>query len=415
MFQWTASRRRAYLRALLSVAAVGALLGGCSLPFGQQPTPQPVIMIVTATPDPRAPQPTSPPAATVAAPTDTPIALSDTAAPAADATDAPAAASGGLLARVKARGTLICGTNADLPGFGFYDNVRGRWSGFDVDFCRALAAAIFEDAGAVEFVALNTSGQNERFEAVRSGQVDVLFRNTTWTLGRDVSQLAFGPTTFHDGQSFMVRVADKITSLTDLEGKKICVAKGTTSEQNLNDDFAARGIDFQAVLYDDENQLYPAYDQGLCDAVTSDSSQLASKRQTLTNPDDHVVLGERISREPLGPAFIEGDEQWRDVVTWTVFATMYAEELRVDQANVEQLRAGSSDPRVRRLLGLEGDFGTKLGLKNDFGYQIISRVGNYADIYDRNLGPSTPFNLERGPNKAWNLGAGGVLASPPFR
>jgi general L-amino acid transport system substrate-binding protein len=278
-----------------------------------------------------------------------------------------------------------------------------------------MAAAIFGDANAVEFVALNTSGQNERFDAVRTGKVDVLFRNTTWTLGRDVLQLAFGPTTFHDGQSFMVRAADKIASLSDLAGKKICVARGTTSEQNLNDDFAARGITFAPVLYDDENQLYPAYDSGLCDAVTSDSSQLVSKRQTLQKPQDHVILGDRISREPLGPAFIEGDEQWRDVVTWTVFATMYAEEVRVDQTNVEQMKATSTDPRVRRLLGLEGGFGEKLGLGNDFAYQIISKVGNYADIYNRNLGPSTPFALERGPNKAWNLGAGGVLASPPFR
>jgi general L-amino acid transport system substrate-binding protein len=338
-----------------------------------------------------------------------------TTTPDAAATANPTPAAGGLLARVKARGKLICGTNADLPGFGFYDNVRSQWTGFDVDFCRAVATAIFGDASAVEFVALNTSGQNERFDAVRSGKVDVLFRNTTWTLGRDVSQLAFGPTTFHDGQSFMARVADKIASLSDLAGKKICVARGTTSEQNLNDDFAARKIAFTPVLYDDENQIYPAYDQGLCDAVTSDSSQLVSKRQTLAKPQDHIILGDRISREPLGPAFIEGDEQWRDVVTWAVFATMYAEEVRVDQSNVEQMKASSTDPRVRRLLGLEGDFGKQLGLGNDFAYQIVSKVGNYADIYNRNLGPSTPFALERGPNKAWNLGAGGVLASPPFR
>jgi general L-amino acid transport system substrate-binding protein len=397
-------------QALIGLILLGSLLAGCALPFVAQPTAQPVILIVTATVDSRAQAATAVPAPTAAAPTVAPAELTQTPAAAS-----PAPAAGGLLASIKARGKLICGTNADLPGFGFYDNVRSAWSGFDVDFCRALAAAIFGDPGALDFVALNTSGANERFEAVRSGKVDVLFRNTTWTLGRDVAQLAFGPTTFHDGQSFMVRAADKIASVDDLKGKKICVARGTTSEQNLNDDFAARGIAFEPVLYDDENQLYPAYEAGDCDAVTSDSSQLASKRQTLANPADHVVLGDRISREPLGPAFIEGDEQWRDVVTWTVFATMYAEELRVSQANVEQLKASSTDPRVRRLLGLEGDFGTKLGLSNDFGYQIVSKVGNYADIYNRNLGPSTPFALERGPNKAWNLGAGGVLASPPFR
>jgi general L-amino acid transport system substrate-binding protein len=278
-----------------------------------------------------------------------------------------------------------------------------------------VAAAIFGDAEAVEFVGLNTSGRNERFAAVRDGTVDVLFRNTTWTLGRDIAQLAFGPTTFHDGQTFMVRADAGVASSNDLAGKRICVSRGTTSEQNLSDDFGARGIAFEPVLFDDENLLYPAYDAGECDAVTSDSSQLASKRQTLTRPSDHVVLGERISREPLGPAFIEGDEQWRDLVSWAVFATMYAEELRVNQANVDRLAESSDDPRVRRLLGREGEFGQALGLPNDFALQIIREVGNYGDIYDRNLGPSTPFALDRGPNKAWNLGAGGVLASPPFR
>ncbi|HMQ32662.1 MAG TPA: amino acid ABC transporter substrate-binding protein [Chloroflexaceae bacterium] len=411
------ARPRALLR-LLALAAAAALLAGCAdLPFGQQPTAPPVVLIVTATPAPGAPTAAAPPASP------TPVALGATAEPAPEATAEPApeataepaAAAPGLLQRVRERGRLVCGTNADLPGFGFYDSVRGRWTGFDVDFCRALAAAIFADAGAVEFVALTTAGPNERFEAVRSGRVDVLFRNTTWTLGRDLAQLAFGPTTFHDGQTFMVRADAGIAGSADLEGLRICVSRGTTSEQNLNDDFAARGIEFEAVLFDDESQLYPAYDRGECDAVTSDSSQLASKLETLEDPDEHTILGERISREPLGPAFIEGDEQWRDVVSWAVFATIYAEELRVGQANVAQLAQGSDDPRVRRLLGAEGDFGASLGLSDDFALQIVSQVGNYGDIYDRNLGPDTPFALERGPNKAWNLGQGGVLASPPFR
>ncbi len=400
---------------LLALACSASLIAGCGgLSFGEQPTPQPVVIIVTATPAPGAPT------APAAAPSPTAVTLAETpaatpAAPADVATPAPPQAGPGLLGRVRERGRLICGTNADLPGFGFYDSVRARWSGFDVDFCRAVAAAVLGDAAAVEFVALNTSGTNERFEAVRSGAVDVLFRNTTWTLGRDTSQLAFGPTTFHDGQTFMVRVDAGVDSSADLAGGRICVARGTTSEQNLSDDFAARGITFEAVLFDDEGQLYPAYDRGECDAVTSDSSQLASKLQTLSQPDDHVILGERISREPLGPAFIEGDEQWRDVVSWVVFATFYAEELRVDRADVAELAADSDDPRVRRLLGAEGEFGASLGLSNDFAYQIISQVGNYGDIYERNLGPDTPFALERGPNKVWNLGAGGVLASPPFR
>ncbi len=405
-----------------ALAVLGLLLAGCgNIPLGAQPTPQPIILIATPTPgaaEAPAQAPTEAPATPPPAPAEeapAPTATPAEEAPAADSQPTASAPAQPILARVQARGRLLCGTNADLPGFGFYDQVRDRWFGFDVDFCRAVAAAIFGDATKVEFVALDTSGPRERFAAVREGRVDVLFRNTTWTLGRNISGLAFGPTTFHDGQTFMVRVADNITTLEDLDGRTICVARGTTSEQNLVEDFAARGITFTLQLYDDENQLYPAYDNGECDAVTSDSSQLASKRQTLTTPDDHVILGDRISREPLGPVIPRDDNQWLDVVSWTVFATIYAEELRVDQNNVDRMRETSTDPRVRRLLGLEGEFGEGLGLPNDFAYQIIRQVGNYGDIYNRNLGPSTPFNLDRGPNKAWNLGAGGVLASPPFR
>jgi general L-amino acid transport system substrate-binding protein len=419
-------RRRSHAPRALIVVVLAVALVGCdagSLPFGQ-PTPAPVIIIATPPPAPTTNAPT--PAATsaptepalpepaTAVPADATQAASPTEAAPAAPTEAAPPATAAILQQVRERGRLLCGTNADLPGFGFYDNVRARWSGFDVDFCRAVAAATLGDANAVEFVALDTSGARERFAAIREGRVDVLFRNTTWTLGRDIAELAFGPTTFHDGQTFMVRTDSGITTLDGLANRRICVARGTTSQQNLSDDFGARGIAFEAVEFDDENQLYPAYDRGECDAVTSDSSQLASKRETLQSPQDHLILNDRISREPLGPVFAEGDEQWRDVVSWVVFATIYAEELRVTQANVEQERE-SSDPRVRRLLGLEGDFGQGLGLENDFAYQIVRQVGSYADIYDRNLGPDTPFVLERGPNKVWNLGSGGVLASPPFR
>ncbi len=395
---------------LFSLIALAALLAACSdLPFGQAPTSPPVVVIVTATPA----NGERPPATAESPATSEPVPTVEGAT--AEAATPVVMPTTGLLQRVRQRGRLICGTNADLPGFGFYDRVRDSWSGFDVDFCRAVAAAIFNDANAVEFIGLTTSGRNERFEAVRSGAVDVLFRNTTWTLGRDIADLAFGPTTFHDGQTFLVRANAGINSSDDLRGKRVCVSRGTTSEQNLNDDFAARGITFEAVLFDDENQLYPAYDRGECDAVTSDSSQLASKRQTMTTPAEHVVLGERISREPLGPVLVENDDEWHDVIAWVVFATMYAEELQVNQANVEQQRNTSSDPRVRRLLGVEGELGQGLDLSNDFAYAIVREVGNYGDIYERNLGPETPFALERGPNKAWNLGEGGVLASPPFR
>ncbi len=399
---------------LIALALVLAGCGDLGGILGGQPTPAPIILIATATPGPAAPTMVVPTA--VAPPTATPEPFETTTPPPTVEPATPVPAAQNILARVKERGRLICGTNADLPGFGFYDNVRQSWSGFDVDFCRAVAAAVLGDATKVEFVALGTGpGPNNRFDAIREGRVDVLFRNTTWTLGRNISGLAFGPTTFHDGQTFMVRVRDRITKLEDLEGKTICVARGTTSEQNLNDDFAARGIRFTAVVLNGEDELYPAYDDGQCDAVTSDSSQLASKRQQLKNPADHVILGDRISREPLGPVLARDDNQWLDVVSWTVFATIYAEELRVDQRNVDRLRDTSTDPRVKRLLGLEGNFGEGLGLPNDFAYQIVRQVGNYGDIYNRNLGPNTAFNLDRGPNKVWNLGAGGVLASPPFR
>lgn len=318
------------------------------------------------------------------------------------------------LIEVQSRGVLRCGVNADLPGFGLYDAVRTKWSGFDVDFCRVIAAAVLGDATKVEFIRTTTDGPSERLEAVRSGMVDVLIRNTTWTASRDGSGLMFAPTTFHDGQTFMVRADSGIRTLEDLTDKRICAGEGTTSLLNLREDFAARGIQFTLVEVKGDD-LYPSYRDERCDAVTSDSSQLSVQRVNLPNPDDHIVLGDRISREPLGPVVAEGDDQWYDIVSWAVYATMYAEELRVDKSNVDQYLIESTDPRVRRLLGVEGTIGQQFGLPIDFGYQIIKQVGNYADIYNQNLGPDTVFAIDRGPNKAWNLGGGGVLASPPFR
>lgn len=318
------------------------------------------------------------------------------------------------LIEVQSRGVLRCGVNADLPGFGLYDAVRDRWSGFDVDFCRVIAAAVLGDATKVEFIRTTTDGPSERLEAVRSGMIDVLIRNTTWTASRDGSGLMFAPTTFHDGQTFMVRADSGIRTLEDLANKRICAGEGTTSLLNLREDFAARGIQFTLVEVKGDD-LYPSYRDERCDAVTSDSSQLSVQRVNLPNPDDHIVLGDRISREPLGPVVAEGDDQWFDIVSWAVYATMYAEELRVDKSNVDQFLIDSTDPRVRRLLGVEGTIGQQFGLPVDFGYQVIKQVGNYADIYNQNLGPDTIFAIDRGPNKAWNLGGGGVLASPPFR
>lgn len=320
------------------------------------------------------------------------------------------------LVAVQSRGVLRCGVNADLPGFGLYDAVRKQWSGFDVDFCKVIAAAVLGDASKVEYIPVTSAdGPNERFNAVRTKLIDVLIRNTTWTASRDGAGLMFGPTTFHDGQTFMVRKKSKITSIEDLREKKICAGKGTTSLLNLKDDFAARGITFEAVEVDGEEKLYKTYLNDECDAVTSDSSQLAVKRINFTSPDDHVILGDRISREPLGPVVAEGDDQWYDIVSWSIYATIYAEELRIDRTNVDDILSTTADPRARRLLGVEGKIGSQFGLAPDFAYQIISQVGNYADVYNDNLGPETRFNIDRGPNKAWNLGAGGVLASPPFR
>jgi general L-amino acid transport system substrate-binding protein len=377
-----------------------------------QAVPTPEVIVITATPQDTADQEVSLQLTETPMPVDV-APTSDTTA----VTTAPDTASIGesTLVAVQSRGVLNCGVNADLPGFGFYDAVRKRWTGFDVDFCRVIAAAVLGDANKVEFIPVITSeGPNERFTAVRSKLVDVVIRNTTWTASRDGAGLMFAPTTFHDGQTFMVTKKSGITTLEDLRDKRICASAGTTSLINLRDDFAARGITFEAVEIAGDI-LFQSYLDGKCDAVTSDSSQLAVQRVNFPKPDDHIVLGDRISREPLGPVVAEGDDQWYDIVSWAVYATMYAEELRVDRSNVDEILTTSKDPRVLRLLGAEGKIGAQFGLAPDFGYQIVSQVGNYGDIYNANLGPTTIFNIDRGPNKAWNLGGGGVLASPPFR
>lgn len=371
------------VRVLLGLSLVLVIVGCSEFAAFQSPTPT----LFPQTPSP--PAPTSAPSPT------------------------PAPLPTGLLTRVRQREKLRCGVNADLPGFGFYDSVRQQWNGFDVDFCRVVAAAVHGNAELVEFIPLTAE---QRWEAIREGEVDVLFRNSTWTADRDTAEeVDFGPTTFHDGQGFMVRKTAIITALTELEGKTICVTEDTTSESNLRDEMPARNIAVQVQAFPTMDETYTAYDTGSCDAVTSDRSQLIAKRATLTVPEEHTVLNDLISREPLGPAYIEGDSEWHDVVNWAIFVTIYAEELRVNQENVSTLAATSTDPRIRRLLGREATIGTDLGLQNDFAFDVIQQVGNYGDIYNRNLGPETPFNLDRGPNKVWNLGLGGVLSSPPFR
>ncbi|MBO9369145.1 MAG: amino acid ABC transporter substrate-binding protein [Chloroflexi bacterium] len=333
---------------------------------------------------------------------------------AAPATPAPTPAPSGFgetLKAIKARGKLVCGVNGQLPGFSFVDP-QGNWSGFDADFCRVLAAAIFGDATKVEFRPLTTQ---ERFTALQTGEVDVLIRNTTWTLVRDTDLgLNFTVTTFYDGQGIMVRKDSGITKLEDLNGATICVQKGTTTELNLADAFSTAGLNYTPATFEDINQTYGAYAEGRCDAVTSDKSQLSSvARGALPDPENHVILDVTLSKEPLGPVVRHGDDQWFDIVRWAVFATFFAEEKNITSANVDQVKASTTNPEIKRFLGLEGDLGTKLGLSNDWAYNIVKQVGNYAEIYDRNLGPNTKTYIPRGLNSLYTNG--GLLYSPPFR
>jgi general L-amino acid transport system substrate-binding protein len=317
---------------------------------------------------------------------------------------------GGRLALVQGRGELICGINGGLPGFSFLDQATGENTGFDADFCRAVAAAVLGDPEAVEFRALTA---DQRSTAIQTGEVDVLIRNTTWTVSRDTSWGLFAPTIFYDGQGMMVREADDITALEDLDGATICVQSGTTTELNLADQMRVVGADYTPSVFDTIEQTYATYDEGNCDAVTSDRSQLVSQRTIMTNPDEHVILDVVMSKEPLGPVVPLGDDPWFNIVKWVVFATFEAEEQGITSDNVEELRDTSENPVVRRLLGAEGELGIGLGLQNDWVVDVILAVGNYGEIYDRNLGPGTEFDLERGPNSLWT--EGGLLYAPPYR
>lgn len=326
-------------------------------------------------------------------------------------TAAPAAQEGSTLQIVRDRGILLCGGNATLPGFGFLDPDTGDFAGFDIDYCRAVAAAVLGDADAVEYRA--TTAQ-ERFPVLQAGEVDVLVRNTTWTISRDTSLgFNFAPTTFYDGQGMMVRKDSGITSLEELEGATICVQAGTTTEKNLADVYRALDVDYEPVVLPDNPSTTEGYASGRCDALTTDKSGLVSIKTTLEDPDAHVILDATMSKEPLGPLVRHGDDQWFDIVKWVTFGTFQAEELGITSANVEEIAATSEDPVVRNLLGAEGDLGQALGLDNDFMVDVIKQVGNYGEIYDRNLGPDTIFQLERGVNAQWT--DGGLIYSPPFR
>jgi general L-amino acid transport system substrate-binding protein len=313
----------------------------------------------------------------------------------------------GILDKVKSRGTLICGVNGQLPGFSFVDQ-NGEYSGMDVDLCRAVAAALFDDPTKVEFRDLSAQ---ERFTAVQSGEVDLLSRNTTWTISRDTSVgMEFAPTTFYDGQGMMVTKTSGVQKLEDLKGKSICVKAGTTSEQNISDRMTKLKVNYQPIVFEDDDALFNAYVQGRCPAITADRSQLTARRAILPNKNDHVILDLVISKEPLGPMVANGDSQWFDAVKWITYALIEAEELGINSQNVASF-ASTQDPEIMRFLGIEGSLGQDMGLPNDFASRVVRHIGNYGEIYDRNIGK--PFELERGLNALWTNG--GLLYSPPFR
>ncbi|WP_299409549.1 amino acid ABC transporter substrate-binding protein [Acaryochloris sp. IP29b_bin.148] len=315
----------------------------------------------------------------------------------------------GRLLKVLNQKKVRCGISGELPGFSFVDD-QGNYSGLDVDICRAIAAALFDDPNAVEYRPLNAK---ERFTAVQTGEVDVLSRNTTWTLERDSSvRMAFAPVVFYDGQGIMVKANSGIKTLKDFQNRAICTQTGTTNEKNLADQMRKLKVAYKSVVYDDINAAYAAYIEGRCDGVTSDRSQLVSRRTSLPDPESHTILDEVMSKEPLAPAVVDGDSQWVDVVRWVVNATIEAEELGIEQGNLASF-ANSDDPVIQRFLGKKDELGKSLGLSPDFAARVVKHVGNYGEIYNRNLGPKTGLNLPRGQNQLWTQG--GLLYSPPFR
>ena len=313
------------------------------------------------------------------------------------------------LASIKERGELICGGNGTLAGSGLPDP-QGNWTGFDVDFCRAMAAAIFNDPKKVKFMPLTAK---DRFTALQSGEIDVLSRNTTWTLSRDTSLgLDFAAVTYYDGQGFMVRRSLKVTSALELNDAAVCVQQGTTTELNLADYFRANHMSLKTVTFATGDEAVKAYESGRCDSYTTDSSALYGERLKLGEPAEHIVLPEIISKEPLSPAVRHGDSQWTDIVRWTHFAMVDAEELGVTKANVDE-KMKSDDPETRRMLGVEGQYGEALGVTNDWVYRIVKQVGNYAEVFERNVGQGSPLKIVRGLNALWTKG--GLQYGPPFR
>ena len=315
----------------------------------------------------------------------------------------------GLLQTVKERGYVICGVNANLPGFSAQDE-NGNWSGLDVDFCKAVSAAIFGDASKVEFVGLNAA---QRFPTLASKEIDLLARNTTWTISRDVNLMfEFAGVNYYDGQGFLIPTELGITSAKNLDGAFVCITKETTSELNLNDYFAENNMTYKPIYVEGNKEAKAKLFGGECDVFTTDASGLASARSGADDPSKWVVLPEIISKEPLGPLVRQGDQEWEDVVRWTMFVMINAEEAGITSNNVDSM-LDSKNKEVLRILGEEGYIGPMLGLGMKFGYNVIKQVGNYGESFERNVGPNTPLALERGLNKLWK--DGGVMYVPPIR
>ncbi len=312
------------------------------------------------------------------------------------------------LKTVKDRGALVCGVSQGLPGFSEHDG-KGNWSGFDVDFCRALAAAIFDDPKKVTYVPLNAS---ERFDALKAGKIDILSRNSTWTMGRETEGLTFAGVTYYDGQGFMVRKTRNVMTAMDLSNVKVCVQEGTTTELNLTDFFNQNGMRFEIFKFNSVADLVKAYDSAKCDVLTGDVSQLYALRLDLAKPGDHTILADVISKEPLGPVVRQGDEHWFGIVKWVLFAMLNADELGVHTAKLDDaLKSEKAD--LKRLLGRDGNYGEKLGLSSDWVVRIVRHVGSYSDVFERNIGMKSKVMIPRGLNHLWS--AGGIQYAPPIR
>jgi general L-amino acid transport system substrate-binding protein len=317
---------------------------------------------------------------------------------------------GSTLNSVKKKGFVQCGVNTGVPGFATTDD-KGNWKGIDVDVCRSVAAAVFGDASKVKYTPLTAK---ERFTALQSGEIDMLSRNTTWTLTRDSSLgLNFAGVNYYDGQGFLVKKSLGVKSAMEMDGASFCIQAGTTTELNLADYFRANKMSYTPITFDKSAETAQAFDAGRCDALTSDQSQLYALRIQLKDPDSAMVLPEVISKEPLGPVVRQGDDDWFNIVRWSLFAMLNAEEYGVNSENVDQLAATSKDPNVRRLLGLEGIKGKGLGLRDNWAAIIIKQVGNYGEVFERNVGLDSPLKISRGLNALWSQG--GLQYAPPIR